>query len=175
MCTNLPQEITEDMLAVLFQQCVLGPDYALSGSPTVTPSGIKVSKQRKLLGLLHLGLVGPGQKWRRSFTKHQNWRRWQKERWTDSRSKKDGKCLLYTFEISLVSRYRLLLRFRGNERQSSLSLFLQSFENLFPDWSGRCGVLASDQAAIHNDLGLYTPWSLYFYYPVQQDSPPKVL
>ncbi len=52
MCTNLPQEITEDMLAVLFQQCVLGPDYALSGSPTVTPSGIKVSKQRKLLGLL---------------------------------------------------------------------------------------------------------------------------
>lgn len=101
------------MLAVLFQQCVLGPDYALSGSPTVTPSGIKVSKQRKLLGLLHPGLVVPGQKWRRSCTKHRNWRRWQKERWTDSRSKKDGKCLLYTFEISLVFRYRLLLRFRG--------------------------------------------------------------
>ena len=162
MCTNLPQEVTDDMLAVLFQQCVLGPNCTLSGSPTVTPPGTKASKQHKLPGLLHPAPVVLGQKWRRFFMKHQNWRQSQKKRWTDSHSKKDGKCLLCTFEIS---RYGLPLLFRGTFAEMKHNRFLfylfpQSLEDLFTKWSSRRRVLASNQAAIYNHLWLYISSSL---------------
>lgn len=126
MCTNLPQEVTDDMLAVLFQQCVLGPNCALSGSPMVTPPGTKASKQHKLPGLPHLATMVPGQKWPRFFLNHQSWRQSRKMRWTDSHSKKDGKCLLCTFEISLAFRYWLSL-FLGTFAEMKHNLLGKTF------------------------------------------------
>ena len=174
MCTNLPQEVTDDMLAVLFQQCVLGPNCALSGSPTVTPPGTKASKQPKLPGLLHPAPVVLGQKWRRFFMNHQNWRQSQKERWTGSHSKKDGKCLLYTFEISRNG--------RGTFAEMKHNLFCESFFSIYfckalrislPIGAADAGFWPVIRRPSTITLG-YTYHRHFCYYPVQPDSPQMV-